>query len=44
MLSWKQVVARYQEPMLHKSIWQIINSLIPYLSLCGLMIWTLHIS
>ena len=37
-------MARYQEPMLRKSIWQVINSLIPYLSLCGLMIWTLHIS
>ncbi len=44
MLSWKQAVAKYQEPMLRKSIWQVINSLIPYLSLSGLMIWTLHIS
>src|SRR6266446_6535213 len=43
-MSWKQAMARYQEPMLRKSIWQVINSLIPYLSLCGLMIWTLHIS
>jgi omega-6 fatty acid desaturase (delta-12 desaturase) len=30
--------------MLRKSIWQVINSLIPYVALCGLMIWTLHIS
>jgi omega-6 fatty acid desaturase (delta-12 desaturase) len=30
--------------MLRKSIWQVINTLIPYLALCGLMIWTLHIS
>src|SRR5438445_12859459 len=44
MLPWKQAVAKYQEPMLRKSIWQIINTLIPYLSLSGLMIWTLHIS
>ncbi len=44
MLSWKQAVARYQEPMLRKSIWQVVNTLIPYLSLSGLMIWTLHVS
>jgi omega-6 fatty acid desaturase (delta-12 desaturase) len=44
MLSWKQAVAKYQEPMLRKSIWQVINSFIPYLCLCGLMTWTLHIS
>jgi acyl-lipid omega-6 desaturase (Delta-12 desaturase) len=44
MMSWKQAVIRYQEPMLRKSIWQIINSLVPYLALCGLMIWTLHVS
>ncbi len=30
--------------MLRKSIWQVINSLLPYLALCGLMIWTLRIS
>jgi acyl-lipid omega-6 desaturase (Delta-12 desaturase) len=44
MLSWKQAVTRHQEPMLRKSLWQLANSLIPYLALCALMIWTLHIS
>ncbi len=44
MSSWKEVVARHQEPMLRKSIWQVINSIVPYLLLCGLMFWTLHIS
>src|SRR2546426_90298 len=44
MMSWKQAVIRYQEPMLRKSVWQVINSLVPYLALCGLMIWTLHVS
>jgi acyl-lipid omega-6 desaturase (Delta-12 desaturase) len=44
MLSWKEAVTRHQEPMLRKSIWQVLNSLIPYLSLCALMVWTLHIS
>jgi len=44
MLSWKQAVAKHQEPMLRKSVWQVVNTFIPYLSLCGLMYWTLHIS
>jgi omega-6 fatty acid desaturase (delta-12 desaturase) len=42
MISWKQAVARYQEPMLRKSLWQVIDSILPYLALCGLMIWSLH--
>jgi acyl-lipid omega-6 desaturase (Delta-12 desaturase) len=44
MMSWKQAVTRHQQPMLRKSIWQVINSLVPYLSLCGLMIWSLDVS
>ena len=44
MLSWKQAIAKYQEPMLRKSLWQVINTFVPYLFLCGLMFWTLHIS
>ncbi|MGH9796578.1 MAG: fatty acid desaturase [Candidatus Polarisedimenticolia bacterium] len=30
--------------MLRKSIWQVINTLVPYVALTGLMIWTLHLS
>ena len=44
MLSWKQAIARHQEPILRKSVWQVINTLIPYLALCGLMIWSLDVS
>src|SRR2546427_4549869 len=44
MLSWKQAVTRHQEPILRKSIWQVINTVIPCLCLCGLMFSTLHIS
>lgn len=44
MLSWKQAVTRHQEPVLRKSIWQVINTLIPYLTLCGVMIWSLDVS
>jgi omega-6 fatty acid desaturase (delta-12 desaturase) len=44
MLSWKKAIAKHQEPMLGKSIWQVLNTFIPYLCLCGVMVWTLHIS
>jgi len=44
MLSWKQAIAKHQKPMLRKSIWQVLNTFIPYLGLCVLMFWTLHIS
>lgn len=41
---WKQAVAAWQKPVLRSSIWQIVNTLIPYFGLWGLMIWTLDIS
>jgi omega-6 fatty acid desaturase (delta-12 desaturase) len=44
MLSWKQAIAKHQEPVLRKSIWQVLNTFIPYLCLCGVMVWTLRIS
>jgi len=44
MLSWKQAVTSHQEPVLRKSVWQVINTLIPYLTLCGVMIWSLDVS
>jgi omega-6 fatty acid desaturase (delta-12 desaturase) len=44
MSTWKQAVAEHRKPVLRSSIWQLVNSLIPYLALWGLMIWTLGIS
>lgn len=41
---WKQAIARRQKPILRSSIWQLMNSLVPYFVLWGLMIWTLQIS
>ncbi|MEJ2336207.1 MAG: fatty acid desaturase [Gemmatimonadales bacterium] len=41
---WKQAVARHREPVLRSSAWQLANSLVPYLAVWGLMIWTLDIS
>ena len=39
---WKQAVAEHRKPTLRSSVWQLANSLIPYLVLWGLMIWTLN--
>ncbi len=41
---WKQAVAEHRKPALRSSVWQLVNSVIPYLALWGLMIWTLSIS
>jgi omega-6 fatty acid desaturase (delta-12 desaturase) len=42
--SWRSVVARYQKPELARSLWQIANSVIPYLVLWGVMVWSLRVS
>jgi len=41
---WKQAVDDHRESVLRSSVWQLVNSLIPYIALWGLMIWTLDIS
>ena len=41
---WKRAVAEHRKPVLRSSVWQLANSLLPYLALWGLMIWTLSIS
>jgi omega-6 fatty acid desaturase (delta-12 desaturase) len=42
--SWVTIIRKYNQPDTRKSIWQIINSLGPYLLLWGLMYYTLSIS
>jgi len=42
--AWKKAIAARQRPVLRSSIWQVVNTIIPYLALWGLMIWTLNIS
>jgi omega-6 fatty acid desaturase (delta-12 desaturase) len=42
--SWKEAVAKHQQPALRSSVWQLVNSLIPYLVLWGLMVWALNFS
>ncbi len=43
-VSWKEAVAEHRKPVLRSSLWQLGNSVLPYLALWGLMIWTLSIS
>jgi omega-6 fatty acid desaturase (delta-12 desaturase) len=43
-LSWKEVVAKYQQPSLWRSVFQIVNSLVPYVALWVLMYWSLTVS
>ena len=42
--SWKKILIKYQQPALWRSIWQIVNSLVPYLVLWVLMYLSLAVS
>lgn len=42
--SWHTIISKYNRPKLSKSVWQIINSLGPYLLLWILMVLTLKVS
>jgi omega-6 fatty acid desaturase (delta-12 desaturase) len=42
--NWKQIVARYQTPSVGASLWQILNTIIPYAGLWYLMYLTHQIS
>lgn len=41
---WRELVARYQEPSLTRSSWQLANSLIPYFALWIAMYFSLGVS
>jgi omega-6 fatty acid desaturase (delta-12 desaturase) len=41
---WKEIVARYQKPSLKRALWQLINTVIPYVCLWFLMYWSLTVS
>lgn len=41
---WKEVVTKYQEPALRRSLWQVINTLVPYAALWYLMSLSLGVS
>jgi omega-6 fatty acid desaturase (delta-12 desaturase) len=42
--SWRDLVAKYQEPNVWKSGWQLANSLIPYALCWAAMYWSLGVS
>jgi omega-6 fatty acid desaturase (delta-12 desaturase) len=41
-LDWYKATARYEKPNLQKAIWQLVNTFIPYITLWGLMIFTIQ--
>jgi acyl-lipid omega-6 desaturase (Delta-12 desaturase) len=42
--AWKDVVAKYQQPTMGRSVWQLVNTLVPYAVLWYLMYRSLSIS
>ena len=42
--NWKQIVARYQQPSVPRAVWQLVNTLVPYIGLWVLMYFTVSIS
>src|SRR5512134_3227263 len=43
-VTWQAIVAKYSQPHLGRSLWQIVNSFVPYLAAWGLMYWSLSVS
>jgi omega-6 fatty acid desaturase (delta-12 desaturase) len=43
-LSWQKIVAQYSQPDLRRSIWQIINTVVPFIIVWALMYWSLSVS
>ena len=42
--NWKQVVARFQQPSAPRALWQLANSVVPYLGLWCLMYFSVQVS
>ena len=42
--AWQAIIARYNKPRLSSSVWQLINSLVPYILLWVLMAFTIKLS
>jgi omega-6 fatty acid desaturase (delta-12 desaturase) len=42
--AWKELVAPFQRPRLARSVWQIVNTLVPYAALWYLMYWSMGVS
>ncbi len=42
--AWKAKIIPFQEPSISRASWQLVNTLVPYFVLWGLMIWSLSVS
>ena len=42
--TWRKIVANYNNPVIRKSIWQLVNTLVPYVLLWVLMVYAIQIS
>ena len=41
---WKTIVAKFQKPLLPRAVWQLVDTLVPYIALwCGIY-WALQVS
>ncbi len=43
-VDWHKIVKKYQVPDTWRSVWQIVNTLVPYLILWGVMFWSVGVS
>lgn len=44
MAAWKEIVARYQKPSVGRGVWQITNTVVPYVALWFLMYFSMAMS
>ena len=42
--AWKEIVLRYQKPSVGRALWQMVNTIIPYIGLWVAMYFTLKVS
>ena len=43
-LNWQKLVAPYAQPDLRRSLWQIANTLLPFMALFAAMLWSVRVS
>ncbi len=44
VLAWKKIVAHYEKPAIGRSVWQVVNSVVPYIALWYLMYLSVQVS
>jgi omega-6 fatty acid desaturase (delta-12 desaturase) len=42
--AWRELVAPFQKSATVRSVWQIVNTLVPYAALWYLMYWSMSVS